>query len=283
MPKRRIPLPPCRGIHQGQTRQGGDMTTEQWKKILERHRISLTVLLILLHDEYIDNDSFTTLYFSGAKEDINIDDAIAVDTLSILDGDFLELIKFIYLLTEDKHVDIGMCATFDINPNEKIKNLYNSLYVSESITDTLNRKKIIATEDVYNDLKQRASDKFGESYVSFNDLYHVHVSPKRLLNIINQHDECKKFISRNLQFALQENGDPVKAWEDCLAKEQDLKTKKYLSAYFKRNAQGMTWKEVAAEFGVDKRSPPRWMEEAERFKQKKGLPPLPALKDLQMS
>lgn len=259
------------------------MTTEQWKKILGRHRISLTVLLILLYDEYRDNDSFTTLYFSGAEEGININDAIEVDTLSILDGDFLELIKFIYLLTEDKHVDIGMCATFDINPNEKIKNLYNSLYVSESITDTLNRKKIIATEDVHNDLKQRASDKFGESYVSFNDLYHVHVSPKRLLNIINQYDECKKFISRNLQFALQENGDPVKVWEDCLAKEQDIQKKKVLSAYFKRMTQGTAWKELAAEFGVEKRTPQRWKKKAERLKQEKGLPPLPALKDLKMS
>lgn len=259
------------------------MTSEQWKKILGRHRISLTVLLILLYDDYRDNDSFTTLYFSGSKEDINIDDAIEVDTLLILDGEFLELIKFIYLLTEDKHVDIGMCATFDINPNEKIKNLYNSLYISESIADKLNRKKIIATEDVHSDLKQRASDKFSESYVSFNDLYHVYVSPKRLLNIINKYDECKKFISRNLQFALQENGDPVKVWEDCLAKEQDLKTKKYLSAYFKRMTQGTAWKELAAEFGVKDRTTYRWKKEAERLKQEKGLPSLPALEKLKMS
>ena len=77
--------------------------------------------------------------------------------------------------------------------------------------------------------------------------------------------------------------DPVKVWEDFLEKEQDVRTKKVLSAYFERMTRGVAWKQLAAKYEVQDRTVQRWKKEAELLRQEKRLPTLPALGKLKMS
>lgn len=252
------------------------MTICQWKRIVEKHRISLCTLLILLYDDYSKKETFTTLYFSELEKNIDIDEFIEIDVIISLDKDMLELIKFILFLTKDKNINIESKSIFNIDINKELDTLYESLYISELIDTMLDRKKFITTNEHYAELKQRRSDKFGKACTALLNLHDVYVSPKQLIDIMTKYEDCRKFISKNLQLALQKNIDPVTIWEKFLENEQNKKTVKTLSTYLYR-MQGKSWKEIASNFNVKERTAMRWIEngEGERLRQENGLPELP--------
>lgn len=259
-------MPPCRGIPKGHARQGGDMTdAERVLKSLCEDKDRFFDFGLDEAQNRVENkkyndivkDIFVPCNFEvWMKKKLWTEHEASVIILGLEPSIFLGYEQR-YFYLKDNYKSSFLHADFQI--------YCEIAYITAKRTALLKEIERGVMEKTIN-----AINSVEQAYVDASSVCHFFMErgtsiPDALIN-----------------FA-KENIDPVKVWEDCLAKEQDLKTKKYLSAYFKRNAQGMTWKEVAAEFGVDKRSPPRWMEEAERFKQEKGLPPLPALKDLQMS